>query len=179
MAEGVQVCRCFSALLSDIMHMLLLHYFSLFNPVLHACFGWGVQHTHLQIHTVHSPHHIIHITPSSFQWTYCLNYNQTKCTYGCTCPPPPSSSLLSVQSRFFPWISLLPCFLPNSSHQNAVSSPLFLSFQRNGTFPIKAKKNVPFKIHSRMSLLVLTDLSLSKGHKLFLQACQSRVNGFT
>lgn len=174
----------FSALLCNVMNTLLQHYFSLFNPsqqpylsVFSVHVSGGVCNTHMQLHTCHNPHRI-RITPASHQWTYCLNYNQNKCTYGCARPPPPSSSLLSVRSRFFISGSLY-CLvfakLLASKCRFISSFPQFL----NSWHISNERKNVPFKIPSKMSLLSLTDLSLLKGHKLVLKACQSRMNGFT
>lgn len=95
---------------------------------------WGRGATHV----AHS--YTTHNAPSS-QWPYCLDYNQSKCTYGCTCPPPSCSSPLSMPSRlFFSQISPLPCFCQTVGNKNAVSSSLFLTFQRHGKFPTKEEK---------------------------------------
>lgn len=181
-AEGLSICL-FYTLFSVVMHILLLRYFPRLSVhTCHVCqwillMLWGREEERGGQHTLHI--HTLHNTPSS-QWAYCLDYNQSKCTYGCTCPPPPSSSPLSMPSRlFFSQISPPPCFCQTVGNKNAVSSSLFLTFQRHGKFPTKEEKKTPFKIHSRMSQLSLTDLPLSNGHKLFLQACQSRVNGST
>lgn len=56
-------------------------------------------------------------------------------------PPPSSSSPLSMPSRlFFSQISLLPCFCQTVGNKNAVSSSLFLTFQRHGKFPTKEEE---------------------------------------
>lgn len=132
--RGAGLLLFFSALLCNVMHTLRQHCFSLFNPshqpylsVFSVHVSCGVCNTHMQLHTCHNPHRI-RITPASHQWTYCLNYNQTKCTYGCARPlllPPP----FLVCGPDFLFLDLSTAlFLPNYLHQNAVSSPLFLSF---------------------------------------------------
>lgn len=69
-------------------------------------------------------------------WTYCLDYNQSKCTYGWTRLPPclacsPDIFLLpshiSPARRFF--------FSPDCNNKNAASPSYFLSVQKCGRFP--------------------------------------------
>lgn len=111
-------------------------------------------------------------TPSP-GWTYCSDYNQSKCTYGCARLPP----FLACRPDcfvFFPALPHLPrLFFCQAARIKKCSFTLSLSLavQRHGKFPATGrggKKNILFKIYSRMPLLSLTDLGQFGERHFFL-----------
>lgn len=149
------------------------------RPHLSVCslYVFGVTY----IYTHHTPN--AHTSPSTPHILY--HKYLIKCVYGCAClkPHPPSSSsssssLLSMQSRFFfLQTSLLACFCQATPIKMLFH--LLSSTVSKGVAHFQLKQKRSFKIQSKMSVLLLTDLSLSKGHKLFLQAWRSGVNHFS
>lgn len=81
---------------------------------------------HFSMHIHLPPHLIFQIT---YRCAYCLNYNQIKWAYGCSClqiPPPP---LVIACGPDFSSESLSPaCFCQTTPIELLFSSPLFLIF---------------------------------------------------
>lgn len=155
--------------------MPCIHYFSLFNPS-HRPYRSACTCFYLWCNTWHPPHLILHIT---HRWTYCLNYNQIKCGYGC--------AWLQIPLLFFlPFLACGPdfffslnlstgLFLPKKKEKKNPSNMLFhlvFSSVSKGMvrFQLKQKKKTLQNVWFHWQI-VLCQKGISRFYEPVNQAC--------